>query len=62
MQSDVEEVGFVVRGGDTGEGADLGVAELALGESFGKQRQFAESPGDANFLAGGMGVDTGPDR
>lgn len=57
VQSDVEEVSLVVRGGDTGEGADLGVAELALGEGFGEQGQFSQSPRDADFFAGGMGVD-----
>ena len=58
VQSNVEEIGFVVRGGDTGEGTNLGVAEFTLGEGFGEQGQFTERPGDADLLAGGVGVDT----
>ena len=38
MQSDVEEVGFIPGGCDAGQGPDLGVAELALGQRFGEQR------------------------
>ena len=55
VQSDVEEVGLVVRGGDTGEGADLGVAELALGEGFGEQGQFSQRPARRGLFRGRYG-------
>ena len=57
VQSDVEEVGFVPGGGDAGEGTHLGVAELALGQRLGEQRQLGQCPGDSDFLPGGMGID-----
>ena len=57
VQSDVEEVGFVLRSGDAGQGPDLGVAELALGQRLGEQRQPGQCPGDADLLPGGMGID-----
>ena len=57
VQSDVEEVGFVPRGGDSGQGPDLGVAELALGECLGEQRQFGQRPGDADLLPRSVGID-----
>ena len=57
VQADVEEVGFVLRSGDTGERPHLGVAELALGQRLGEQRQFGQRPGDADLLPGGVGVD-----
>ena len=58
VQSDVEEVGLVLGGGDAGQGADLGVAEFALGECIGEQRQFGQRAGDADLLPCGMGIDT----
>ena len=57
VQSDVEEVGLVLRSGDAGQRANLGVAELAFGERLGEQRQFGQCPGDADLLPGGMGID-----
>ena len=58
VQSDVEEVGFVPGGGDSGQRPDLGVAEFALGQRLGEQRQLGQRAGDADLLPGGMGVDT----
>ena len=58
VQSDVEEVGFVFRSGDAGQRPDLGVAELALGQRLGEQRQPGQRAGDANLLSGRVGVDT----
>ena len=43
VQPDVEEVGFVFRSGDAGQGPDLGVAELALGQGIGEQRQLCDA-------------------
>ena len=57
VQSDVEEVGLVLGSGDTSEGPDLGVAELALRERLGEQRQLPQCPGDPNLLARGVGID-----
>ena len=57
VQPDVEEVGFVPAGGDAGQRPDLGVAELALGQRLGEQRQFGQRPGDAHLLSGGMDID-----
>ena len=57
VQSDVEEVGFVLRSGDTGQGPDLGVPELALGQRLGEQRQPGQRLGDTHLLSRGMGVD-----
>ena len=57
VQSDVEEVGFVPAGGDAGQRPDLGVAELALGQRLGEQRQLRQRPGDTDLLARGMGID-----
>ena len=57
VQSDVEEVGFVLRSGDAGQRPNLGVAELALGQRRGEQRQLRQRPGDADLLPRGMGID-----
>ena len=57
VQSDVEEVGFVPGGGDSGQRPDLGVSKLALGECLGEQRQFGQRPGDADFLPRSVGID-----
>ena len=57
VQTDVEEVGLVLGGGDSGQRPDLGVAELALRQRFGKQRQLGQSTGDSNLLPGGVGID-----
>ena len=61
VQADIEEIVFVLRSGDAGQGPDLGVAELALGQCLGEQRQLRQRPGDADLLPRGMSVDaTGP--
>ena len=57
VQSDVEEVGFVLRGGDAGQGPDLRVAELTLRQRFGEHRQLGQRPGDADLLPRGVGID-----
>ena len=57
VQSDAEEVGFVPGGGDAGQGTHLGVAELALRQRFGEQRQLRQRPGDADLLPRGVGID-----
>ena len=57
VQSDVEEIGLVLRSGDSGQGPDLGVAELALGQCLGEQRQPGECAGDTHFLPRGVGID-----
>ena len=57
VQSDVQEVGLVPGGGDAGQRTHLGVAEFALGQRFGKQRQLRQRPGDTDLLARGMGID-----
>ena len=57
VQPDVEEVGLVLGSGDAGQRPDLGVAELALRECIGEQRQLGQRPGDANLLARGVGID-----
>ena len=57
VQSDVEEVGFVLRGGNAGQRSNLGVTELAPGERLGEQRQLGQCPCDTNLLSRGMGVD-----
>ena len=57
VQSNVEEVGFVPGHRDTGQGPDLGVTELALGQRFGEQRQLGQCTGDTHLLPRGMGID-----
>ena len=57
VQSDVEEVDLVLRSGDAGQSPDLGVAELALRERLGEQRQLGQRSGDPYLLPSGMGVD-----
>ena len=57
VQSDVEEVGFVPGGGDAGQRPDLGVAELALGQRLGEQRQPGQCACDPNLLTSGVGID-----
>ena len=57
VQSDVEEVGFVLGGGDAGQRPDLGVAEVALRQRLGEQRQLGQSAGDADLLPRGVGID-----
>ena len=57
VQSDVEEVGFVPGGGDAGQSPDLGVAEFALGQRLGEQRQFGQRSGDSDLLPCGVGID-----
>ena len=44
-------------GGNTGERPDLGVAELALRERLGEQRQLGQRAGDTNLLPRGVGID-----
>ena len=58
VQSDVEQVGFVLGGGDAGQCPDLGVAELTLRERLGEQRQLGQRAGDTNLLPRGVGIDT----
>ena len=62
VQADVEEIVLVLRRGDAGERPDLGVAQLALRERLGKQRQLRQRPSDADFLPGGMGIDAAGPR
>ena len=57
VQSDVQQVGFVLRSGDAGQRPDLGVAELALRQSLGEQRQLSQRTGDTDLLARGVGID-----
>ena len=57
MQSDFEQVRFVVGSGDAGERASLGVAELPFGQRLGEKRQVLECAGDPDLLASGVGVD-----
>ena len=57
VQTDVEEVNLVPGGGDAGQRPDFGVAEFALGQRFGEQRQLGQCPGDADLLPRGMGID-----
>ena len=57
MQPDIEEVGFIPGGGDAGQGPDLGVAEFALRQRFGEQRQLRQCTGDSDLLPRGVGVD-----
>ena len=57
VQSDVEEVGLVPGGDDAGQRPDLGVAELALGQRLGEQRQLGQRAGDADLLPRGVGID-----
>ena len=57
VPADLEQVRLVVGGRDAGERARLGVAELALRQRFGQQRQVFECARDPDLLAGGMGVD-----
>ena len=58
VQSDVEEVGFVLRGGNAGQRSNLGVTELAPGERLGEQRQLGQCPCDTNLFSRGVGVDS----
>ena len=57
VQSDVEEIDLILGSGDAGQCPGLGVAELALGQRPGEQRQLGQRPGDADLLPGGMGID-----
>ena len=57
VQSDIEEVGLVPGGDDAGQRPDLGVAELARGQRFGKQRQRRQRAGDAHLLPRSVGID-----
>ena len=57
VPADLEQVRFVGGGRDAGERAHLGVAELALRQRLGKERQVFECARDPDLLAGGMGVD-----
>ena len=57
VQSDIEEVDLILGRGDAGQRPDLGVAELALRQRFGEQRQLGQCPGDADLLPRGMGID-----
>ena len=57
VQADVEEVVLVLRCGDTGQSPDLGVAELALRQRLGEQRQLGQDTGDADLLPRGMRID-----
>ena len=43
--------------GDSGQGPDLGVAELALGQRLGEQGQLRQCSCDTNLLSRGMGID-----
>ena len=57
VQSDVQEVDLILGSGDAGQRPDLRVAELALRQRFGEQRQLRQRPGDADLLPRGMGID-----
>ena len=57
VQSDIEEVDLILGSGDSGQCPDLGVAELALGQRLGEQRQLGQRAGDADLLPRGMGID-----
>ena len=57
VQPDVEEVVLVLLRGDASQRPDLGVAEFALRQRFGEQRQFGQCSGDSNLLPGGVGID-----
>ena len=57
VQSDVEEVDLILGSGDAGQRPDLGVAELALRERLGEQRQLGQRAGDTNLLPRGVGID-----
>ena len=57
VQSDVEEVVLVLGRRDAGQGPDLGVAELALRQGTGEQRQLSQRAGDAHLLPRGVGID-----
>ena len=57
VHSDVEKVGLIFGSGDAGQGPDLGVPELALGERLGEQRQLGQRPGDTDLLPRGVGID-----
>ena len=57
VPADVEQVRFVVGGRDAGERTHLGVAEFALGQRLGKEREVFQRTRDANLLARGMGID-----
>jgi hypothetical protein len=51
-EGEVEQLLLVVRGGDAGQGADLGVGDAAVAHGLGEARQVAEGAGDADMLAG----------
>ena len=55
MQADLEEVGFVPGGRDAGQGADLGVAELAPGHGLGEQGGAREGRGRRGLSRGRCG-------
>ena len=57
VQSDVEEVDLILGSGDAGQRPDLGVAELALGQRLGEQRQLGQRSGDSDLLPCGVGID-----
>ena len=57
VQPDIEEVVLVLRRGDSGQGPDLGVTELALRERLGEQRQRGQRARNTDLLPGGMGID-----
>ena len=57
VEPDVQQVGFVLGSGNACECPGLGVAELALRERIGEQRQLPQRSGDADLLARGVGVD-----
>jgi hypothetical protein len=54
---ELEEAVLVLRSGDAGEGADLGVGQLAAAERFIHMGELAQRAGDADALAGGDGVE-----
>ena len=57
VQSDVQEVDLVPGSGDAGQRPNLGVAELALRQRFGEQRQLGQRAGDSDLLPRGVSVD-----
>ena len=55
--SDRQQLFLDLRSGDAGEGADLGVGELAMGQGLGQAWQGPQGAGDAHLLAGGAEVE-----
>ena len=57
--ANVQQTLLILRRGDTGEGPDLGVRQLAASEGLRKPREIRQRPGDADLLPGGAQIDAG---